>query len=105
MKRVKIMLLSLLVLATVGGVLAFKAKFESDYCSAPAVQQAGGAWVCPAGCPNYTTNSQIIASTTNNRFCTTVSNGVATRPCKNANDVVTNCVTPVLGLEDNGGGN
>jgi hypothetical protein len=31
MKRIKIMLLSLLVLATVGGVLAFKAK-EENFC-------------------------------------------------------------------------
>ena len=35
MKKIKIMLLSLALFAVVGGALAFKAKFQSDWCIAP----------------------------------------------------------------------
>ena len=35
MKKVKIMLLSLALFAVVGAALAFKAKFQNDWCIAP----------------------------------------------------------------------
>jgi hypothetical protein len=49
MRKIKIMLLSLCVLAAVGGALAFKARFVFDACTAQALINGG----CPvAGCPN-----------------------------------------------------
>lgn len=48
MKRVKIMLMSLLLLAVVGGALAFKAKFNIKYCTTNAVLNPQQVLTCPA---------------------------------------------------------
>lgn len=75
MKKVKIMLLSLLVLAVVGGALAFNAnaKFERSYCTTPPWQDASGQLFCttnPGSCPlliEKTTTSgigQLLCTTT-----------------------------------------
>jgi hypothetical protein len=47
MKRVKIMLLSLSLLAVVGGALAFKAKFLSPICYTDVYNIALGKTTCP----------------------------------------------------------
>lgn len=47
MKKVKIMLMSLLLLAVVGGVLAFKAKFSGIYCYTSAIHDSvHNTWYC-----------------------------------------------------------
>jgi hypothetical protein len=58
MKKVKVMLTVTVVLGTVGGVLAFKAKRTVEYCTAPTVN--GG---CPANyvCPNGALNQKVTA--------------------------------------------
>jgi hypothetical protein len=66
MKKLKYMLLSLALIAVVGGALAFKAKFSTTYCTAP-VNTDGS---CPAACPAFTANSTIANAITS--FCTTV---------------------------------
>lgn len=38
MKKIKMMLLSLALFAVVGGALAFKARFQTDFCTAPTEQ-------------------------------------------------------------------
>jgi hypothetical protein len=55
MKKIKIMLLSLALFAVVGGALAFKAKFNTKFCTAAYVQ--GGSK--PSTCPNL-----VVRSTT-----------------------------------------
>ena len=57
MKRIKMMLLSLALFAVVGGALAFKAKFRTDYCTAPL--QANG--TCGIACPALTASTTIGA--------------------------------------------
>lgn len=56
MKKVRIMLMSLLLLAVVGGALAFKVKFDVEYCTAAATNGT-----CPSGklCPNYAIDKTI----------------------------------------------
>lgn len=54
MKKVKIMLMSLLVLAIAGGALAFKAKFLNEYCWAATVDVDG----IPS-CPTNGMNARI----------------------------------------------
>lgn len=56
MRKIKIMLFSLLVLGVIGGALAFKVKFNKIYCTSTI--PAGG--VCNVTCPN------MVASTTLN---------------------------------------
>jgi hypothetical protein len=104
MKRVKIMLMSLLVLAVVGGALAFKAKFEEDYCTTLAVQTvAGGAFTCNSTngnrltCPNY---EDLVTTTTQgnlNIVCTTTTNGNIQNPCSPVN----NCRITTYKITDN----
>lgn len=55
------MLISLLLLAVVGGVLAFKAKFEASYCTTAATNGT-----CPSGklCPNFTTLKTVSDGST-----------------------------------------
>ena len=56
MKKLKIMLLSFALLAIVGGALAFKAKFNEQFCTA--ITNGGTSALCAAGaglnkfCPN-----------------------------------------------------
>lgn len=98
MKKVKVMLLSLLVFAVVGGALAFKAKFDQEFCTAPAVALGGGVFVCPVFCPNYVQNSTIVASATGNRWCTVTSGGKPNNPCVDEKLNVLHCVNPIVGL-------
>jgi hypothetical protein len=60
MKKVKIMLTAMIVLGTVGGVLAFKAKRTVEYCTAATVNG-----VCPANlaCPNGALNQKVSITT------------------------------------------
>ena len=46
MKRIKLMLLSLALVAVVGGALAFKARYTVSYCTTVAVQNAAGVSTC-----------------------------------------------------------
>jgi len=50
MKRIKLMLLSLSLFAVVGGALAFKARFNTDFCTTATIPG-----VSPASqfCPNH----------------------------------------------------
>jgi len=65
MKRLKMMLLSLALFAVVGGALAFKARYQKQYCTAP-VQQGG---TCGVACPDITNSTTDGAS---QFFCTTL---------------------------------
>ena len=66
MNRLKVMLLSLALFAVLGGALAFKAKFQTHYCSAPTQQN----FACAAlTCPNFTVSTTRLA--TGDFFCTT----------------------------------
>ncbi|WP_207513133.1 hypothetical protein [Longitalea luteola] len=65
MKKVKIMLLSLGLLAVVGAALAFKARYSADYCTAASVNNACVNLACP--------NTAFARTTTNSGttiFCT-----------------------------------
>src|SRR5438034_11778642 len=83
MKKIKFMLLSLALLAVVGGALAFKAKYSVSFCTTKAVQINGISTCIDAlgvtlKCPN-----KVVMSTTqlNGQFCTTPTflvGGVAT---------------------------
>lgn len=64
MKKVKIMLLSLLVLAVAGGALAFKAKFNKSYCTTFPIDDGAGLLICP----NTTICPELQNSTTINGF-------------------------------------
>lgn len=46
MKRIKIMLLSIALLAVVGGALAFKAKFNTSYCYTTSTFVEGEGFTC-----------------------------------------------------------
>lgn len=75
MKKVKIMLMSLLVFAVVGGALAFKAKFNTEYCTTlPRVDGSGLYCTNAAGanllCPNPALNRTITNS--GSPVCTTI---------------------------------
>ncbi|MBO9204616.1 MULTISPECIES: hypothetical protein [Niastella] len=90
MKRAKIMLLAIAVIATVGGALAFKAQrfaFQNVYC---ATQPAGGALTCTTiGVPFSTTNVSpsfttpcktwhaALGITTTSYYTTTGQSGIA----------------------------
>jgi hypothetical protein len=63
MKKVKIMLLSLTILAVVGAALAFKAREITKFCTA--VYNDG----CPAKCPNLVTSKSTNES--GPVYCTT----------------------------------
>jgi hypothetical protein len=70
MKKLKIMLLSLALLAILGGTLAFKARFQSIYCTAP----VGEDGACTLQCPDETFSTTYEGI---NWFCTTTPhNGV-----------------------------
>lgn len=84
MRKIKIMLMSLLVLAVVGGALAFKAKFQKIYCTAPV--PASGSCL-NVKCPN------VVESTTEGgtqNFCYTVPPaGLGCNPGGVARDCIT----------------
>ena len=68
MKKVKIMLFSLAVLAVVGGALAFKAMGPFNYCTAP----LGANGTCNFNCTNirsgFADNNQAFVCTTTPRL-------------------------------------
>lgn len=96
MKRVKLMLLSLLVLGVVGGAMAFKVKFSADYCTTP-IRIAAGVHVCTdAGgaalkCPNLIENVTHGVAQQFNVWCTT------TAPIAGCNANL-NCITTPVSL-------
>ena len=76
MKKVKFMLLSLALIAVVGGALAFKAKFSTTFCTTFARQNAGN-YFCTAAngaalaCPTtYTGTVDIQAASGATTICT-----------------------------------
>jgi hypothetical protein len=69
MKRIKIMLLSLTLLAVVGGALAFKAKFSNPICYTDVYNIALGKTSCPT--PKGVKNDPLK----NKTFHTTTVNG------------------------------
>lgn len=69
MKRVKIMLLSLALFAVVGGALAFKAKYNIKFCTAPT--EVGKACTQVAACPNLVVNSTTTNDAGIQFVCTT----------------------------------
>jgi hypothetical protein len=75
MKKVKLMLLSLSVLAVVGGALAFTAKTGSKFCVVPTTSSS----LCPANCPNYISITDPIKST--DFVCTTITTGTLGSEC------------------------
>ena len=95
MKRVKIMLTSLAVLAVVGGALAFKAKYSTTYCSAATV--SGVACTQIASCPNRVFNSTTIGANATRVCTTTPLNGT----CGNAQNPLA-CTTTSTSLIANG---
>jgi hypothetical protein len=81
MKKVKIMLLSLALIAVVGGALAFKAKFDTNYCTIT----SHPLWTCTDGgvqplATKCVIDPSINYTTTNDSqfafYCYTTSNGV-----------------------------
>jgi hypothetical protein len=80
MKKVKLMLLSLSILAVVGGTLAFKARGSFDYCTAPTVEnQSCSTQACPTRGDLKDGGSIFV--------CTTTTSLNADFPCKKANHV------------------
>lgn len=73
MKNVKMMLLSLALFAVVGGALAFKAKFTTDYCITTVGVGANNTGI---NCPSHTV-STIDLSGQANFVATTTYNGVS----------------------------
>lgn len=74
MKRVKVMLTAMIVLGTVGGVLAFKAKRAEQFCTRSTVNG-----VCPANakCPNGLTLSKITQSAPGAILCYTTTDNAS----------------------------
>jgi hypothetical protein len=62
MKKVKIMLLSLLVLAVVGGAMAFNARTTTKFCTI-APNQDGSCPTSPASCPITATTQKVTTGT------------------------------------------
>jgi hypothetical protein len=81
MKRIKMMLLSLGLFAVVGGALAFKARFQTNYC----VTNTSAACDTQTGlkCPNLFSKSKPDNNGTAAYCTTTVPSGgcVSTTPC------------------------
>ncbi len=103
MKRVKLMLLSLLVLGVVGGAMAFKARFSASYCTTPVrIITTNGQHVCTAvggaalTCPNPIAAVTTAGATQFNSWCYTTTNNDA--DCNPA----PNCRVTRQGLDDNG---
>jgi hypothetical protein len=80
MKKVKFMLLSLALVAVVGGALAFKAKTAHRFCSTIA-HNVGGVSTCKVDnvvlkCPDFISKATIGGST-GDFYCTAPTNGDA----------------------------
>ena len=86
MKKVKLMLLSLSILAVVGGALAFTAKGSNKFCTA-VINPANP--YCNKACPNFT---ERLLANAGDFICTTTTTGVLLRPCKDINNVTLPCV-------------
>jgi hypothetical protein len=63
MKRVKIMLMSICLVAVAGGVLAFKARHPQRFCTAATINGA-----CPNFCPSLA--QVIVTASGSNIICT-----------------------------------
>lgn len=87
MKKVKIMLMSILLLAVVGGALAFKAKYTADFCTTLA-RQSGSNFFCTNAsgaaltCPNLVEN-KTTDGTSGPIYCTAASDGTDCSPAPN----------------------
>jgi hypothetical protein len=88
MKRVKLMLLSLSVLAVVGAALAFNVKQGQFFCTAPTL--SGGS--CAQACPN---RAQLTETVPGNFICTTITiddlDPTKSTDCQYLNGVFTQC--------------
>jgi len=71
MKKVKLMLLSFVLVATVGGLLAFKAKYHSTFCTA---RMVGGG--CDMACEGQLLNATIVDAS-GNEYCWTITDNPA----------------------------
>jgi hypothetical protein len=78
MKKIKLMLVSLSVLAVVGGALAFSAKSGSFYCTANTILDAHNNVTCPAACPN---KAKIKIGAASDNVCTTTLGTDPLNPC------------------------
>lgn len=106
MKKIKMMLMSLALLAVVGGALAFKAKFNAKFCTTAAVLNAQNVKVCP-NAPSYCPNLlQASTTTTQNEdaiYCTTtpiVVNNQSTCFVDNQPDQTLNCFQTTKVIRD-----
>jgi hypothetical protein len=85
MKKVKLMLLSLSILAVVGGALAFTARGAYDFCTAPTVDENPTLACLNQACP---TRASLKDGTSEDKFiCTTTTSLVSSRPCKKADNI------------------
>lgn len=78
MKKVKLMLLSLSILAVVGGALAFAAKTGIQFCIAPTILDSNGNITCPSFCPNL---GKLKSGPVTSNVCTTITSGDPENPC------------------------
>jgi hypothetical protein len=75
MKKIKIMLLSLSILAVVGGALAFTVKIGNPFCVATTTSST----TCPTDCPDL---AKIKTTTDPNVYlCTTTTSGIPGSEC------------------------
>ena len=102
MRKIKIMLFSLLVLGVVGGALAFKAKFNVSYCTS-AIPFGQINCTAPGGvnvtCPNMVASTTIDGTT---NLCYTVP--TPGQGCKPLAGTLRCITTPRLLIQDGGGG-
>jgi hypothetical protein len=96
MKKVKFMLMSLALIAVVGGALAFKAKYTDSFCTSFAPKNLAGQYICTTNggaalsCPTLITNKRLVDPGTNPPVCTalpvqgTCGDAANTVPCINA---------------------
>jgi flagellar basal body-associated protein FliL len=88
MKKVKIMLLSLLVLAVAGGAMAFNVRFNQQFCTTVAIQDSDTQqYTCPEP-PNackLTQAAQISTNLTIIPICTTITSGIVGFECLGVN--------------------
>lgn len=81
MKKVKIMLLSLSLVAVVGGALAFKSTYNRTFCTAPT--SVDGSQACVnVTCPNKVSGSTFVDGE-GDFICTTQTGGNIEDPCPN----------------------
>jgi len=77
MKKVKLMLVSLSVLAIVGAALAFNVKGDQRFCTAATVNSSCQNVFCPSDKTGDPLAGQPF-------ICTTPTSGIVATPCKNA---------------------